>query len=376
LPASVAQRAATRSADRAARGVIGIRRERGIAIITAMLVVALGTITVAAIASRQHIDMQRERNESLIQQAREFGYSGERFAAALLYRDVQLGLRNNTDSLDDDWAQTLPPVPIDQATITGCIVDMQGKFNLNNMINSQGQVVPDYVDMFVRLLNGLGIAPQKAQAVVDWLDENVDPTIPEGAEDDHYTSLTPAYRAANGPFSIVSELQLVKGFSALVEEELADYETLLPHIAALPTTGGPTALNVNTATPEVLSAMSDFLSTLGSSLSRWDTGAYEDYPECENIFDLTRDDGPDGLAQEDVLLPYESKLLFANEADPANSGSQLGPTPGADSYDVQSQYYQVRIDIAAEGLVLTQYTLMHREESGRTRVIFRARDTL
>jgi len=49
--------------------------------------------------------------------------------------------------------------------------------------------------------------------VVDWIDTDVDALIPDGAEDDYYTGLDTAYRAANAPFASVSELQLVKGFS-------------------------------------------------------------------------------------------------------------------------------------------------------------------
>jgi len=51
-----------------------------------------------SIASRQQLDTQRERNEGLIQQARNFGISGERFAAALLFRDVQAELRSKVAS--------------------------------------------------------------------------------------------------------------------------------------------------------------------------------------------------------------------------------------------------------------------------------------
>jgi len=106
--------------------------------------------------------------------------------------------------------------------------------------------------------------------------------VPAGAEDDYYTWLDPAYRAANQAFSSVSELLLVKGFSANVEEEKADFDLLVPHLSALPHEAGPTPVNVNTATPEVIASLSDFLQPLGASLTRWDTGAYEDYPECED----------------------------------------------------------------------------------------------
>lgn len=337
-----------------------------------MLVIALGTITIVAIMDRQQLDMHREQNEVLIQQARDLAVSGERFAAAMLYRDRQEGLRENSDSLDDDWAQTIPPVPIDNAAIKGCIVDMQGRYNLNNLINQNGEMVPAYFEQLQRLLAELNIDPVKAQAIADWVDKDVNATVPDGAEDDYYTGLDPAYRAANAPFVSVSELQLVKGFSSMVEEELEDYKLMLPHISALPLGNKPTPVNVNTATPEVIASLSEFLKPLAADLSRWDTGAYEDYPECEDIFDLDADDGPETLVEERDLTPYESILLFDDEAAPG-SGEQVAP-PG--TYDVWSSYFQVRIDVGTDGINLSQYTLLERDQEGKTRVVYRARDTL
>jgi general secretion pathway protein K len=348
-------------------------RQRGVAIITAMLLIALGTITMVAISSRQQLDMQRERNEGLILQARSFGVSGERFAAALLYRDVQDAQRSNSDSLDDDWAQTIPPIPIDNASIQGCIVDMQGRFNLNNLVNADGEPVEFFTAQLTRLLAELNIDTTKAQPIIDWVDADVNATIPDGAEDDYYTGLEVGYRAANAPFVSVSELQLVKGFSSAIKEEAEDYELLLPHISALPTLNGPTAINVNTATPEVLASLSDEIKPLAADLSRWDTGAYEDYPLCEDIFDLTADDGPDTLVAERDLEPYESTLLFAQEVDSADTGNDVAP-PG--TYDVKSNYFQVRIDVEAEGIKLSQFTLLERNGEGKTRVLYRSRDTL
>ncbi len=348
-------------------------RQKGVAIITAMLVVALGTITVVAMTSRQQLDLTREQNEALIQNARSFATSGEQFAAALLFLDHEAGLRENTDSLDDDWAQTIPPITIDDMTLQGCIVDMQGRFNLNNIINAEGAADPVQFDILKRLLGELGIEQAKADAIVDWVDTDLNATIPEGAEDDYYTGLDPAYRTTNAPFTSVSELQLVKGFSPSVAEEKDDYELLLPHVAALPVDGGPTQVNVNTATPEVVASLSEFLQPLGAGLSRWDTGKYEDYPECEDIFDLDAEESaPDALAQDEELEPY----LFVNEfiaEAAADTGEEVVPP---NSISVSSRYFQIRVDVAGENARLTQYSLLERDDSGRSRVIFRARDTL
>ena len=351
-----------------------LQSQRGVAIITAILVIALGTISMVAITSSQQLDLQRERNEGLIQQARAFGVSGERFAAALLYRDVQSGDRENSDSLDDDWALTIPPIPIDTASIQGCVVDMQGRFNLNNLVNVDGVVQLAYAQQFRALLQELNIEASKADAVIDWVDSDLNFTAPEGAEDEYYSSLDVGYRAANAPFVSVSELQLVKGFSSAIEQEAEDYELLLPHISALPVGDEPTAVNVNTATPEVLASLSETeVKPIAADLSRWDTLAYQDYPECEDIFDLDADDAPatlEGNARD--VVPYETIDAFTLDAAQSDPNVPVSNV----AIDVRSDYFQVRIDVEAEGITLSQYTLFERDDEGKTKVIYRSRDTL
>jgi len=348
-------------------------RQNGVAIITALLVVALGTITIVSIITRQQYSLVREQNEGLIQQGRSLAISGERFGAVILFRDVEANDRDGTDSLEDDWATTIPPIPVDNATLQGCVVDMQGHFNLNNIIDGEGNADVPYVDQLKRLLGELSIDVTKADAIVDWIDTDLDATLPDGAEDDYYTGLTPAYRSANGPMVSVSELQLVKGFSSQVPEEYEDYKLLLPHISALPITNGKTPVNVNTATPEVISALSDQLQGLGADLSRWDSSAYEDYPACEDIFSLDVEEVEDTLAGDArTYEPYLSTLDFDAEAL-QGSGEEAAP-PG--SYGVTSNYFQIRIDVLSEAASISQYTLLERDSEGKTRVIYRSRDTL
>lgn len=345
----------------------------GVAVITALLVVALGTITIVSVITRQQYSLVREQNEGIIQQSRTLAISGERFGAAILFRDVEAADRDGTDSLEDDWATTIPPIPVENATLMGCVVDMQGHFNLNNVIDAEGNPDQPYVDQLKRLLGEVGVDVTKADAIVDWIDTNLDATLPDGAEDDFYSGLTPSYRAANAPMVSVSELQLVKGFSSQVPEEFEDYNLLLPHISALPVTQGKTPVNVNTATPQVISALSDQLQGLGADLSRWDSSAYEDYPACEDIFDLDAEEAPDSLGGDaKTFEPYLSTLDFDAEAL-QGSGEEAAP---AGSYGVTSNYFQIRIDVLSEAASISQYTLLERDNEGKTRVIYRSRDTL
>lgn len=335
-----------------------------------MLVVALGSITVVAINARQALDLQREQNEALIQQARSLAMSGERFASVLLMRDVQDDEGETIDSLEDDWAQTIPPIPVDNATITGCVIDMQGRFNLNNLV-AGGQEDTEQFQRFQRLLQSLGIPVEKAEAVVDWLDTNVEAKGASGAESDYYTSLDPGYRAANRPMVSVSELQQVRGFGVIDKDERRDYETLLPHVAALPRAREATLVNVNTATPEVIGMLDAELAFAANELSRWDSVAYEDYPECENLFDLS-------APAEDTAADGEDKTPFPSVAEFNRyfSDGQEGGESDVNGIDVKSNYFQVRIDVATEGIMLHQYTLFKREDDGKTSVLMRSRDAL
>ena len=92
----------------------------------------------------------------------------------------------------------------------------------------------------------LGLPAILADALADWIDDDDKPQPRNGAEDEYYLSLDPPYRAANRPMIDIDELALVRGFDTRVRARLS------PFIAALP---GSTAVNVNTAPPEVLAAL-------------------------------------------------------------------------------------------------------------------------
>jgi type II secretory pathway component PulK len=99
---------------------------------------------------------------------------------------------------------------------------------------------------FSLLLQALELPPSILPAVLDWLDEDGETRFPEGAEDEYYSRLEPAYRTANGRFVDVSELRLVRGVTEEIYGRLAPFVTVLD--AATP-------INVNTAPPEILMSL-------------------------------------------------------------------------------------------------------------------------
>jgi len=218
-------------------------RQHGVALVTALLVVSLATVAAVAMATRFQVDMRRTGNLLNGEQAYAYAMAAESWAYVILRRD-----RADTkhDSLDEDWSTALPPIPVEGGFVNGRVEDLQGLFNVNNLVGKEGTVDKIQLDYFKRLLEILGLEPVLAPALQDWIDSDINATFPDGAEDDEYLLTDLPYRAGNRPLVDISELRLVKGYTP---EVLA---VLKPHVTALP---GSTVININTATPVVLQAL-------------------------------------------------------------------------------------------------------------------------
>ena len=218
-------------------------RQGGVALVTALLVVSLATVAAVAMATRLQVDMRRTGNLLHGEQAYAYALAAESWAEVILRRDAN---DSTIDTLAEDWATALPPITVEGGIVSGRIEDLQGRFNVNNLIGTDGKPSEPDLAYFKRLLTLLEIDPGLATALLDWIDADINATFPDGAEDDIYLLENPPYRAANRPLVSVSELRLVKGFSAEIVALLEPYITALPE---------PTALNVNTASPVVLQAL-------------------------------------------------------------------------------------------------------------------------
>jgi general secretion pathway protein K len=216
------------------------RRQRGVALLVALLVVALATLVIAALLDRGQLALARSRNDLRSAQADAYARGLEAYAAEVLLKDDQ-----GMDANDDIWAMPLPPTPVPGGEISATMTDMNGCFNLNNLVqNRQRQMV--WMMRFRNLLLALKLSPDIAEATADWIDSDND-ADPRGAEDGVYLAHDPPYRAANRIFTDASELRLVAG----VDERA--WEALAPYVCALPTA---TSLNVNTASIPVLMSLS------------------------------------------------------------------------------------------------------------------------
>jgi general secretion pathway protein K len=242
---------------------------------------------------------------------------------------------STNDHLDEIWATEIPALPIDseavQGQIWGQLEDLQGRFNVNNLIDGQGEVDQPAFEQFERLLTAVGLDPRLAGATVDWLDADEQETIPDGAEDPLYSGFTPAYRTPNRPLSNVTELSAVDGMDPL------SFEILLPHVTALP---GRTPVNVNTASVAVLQS-------LGPNITQGD---------AEGLVSLRADGG---------FVDYAD--VFAPLVDP-------GLVPWiAES----SSFFRLKAVVQIDTVRVSLFTLLHRNgQTGSVSPILRSLGTI
>ncbi|MGH8251818.1 MAG: type II secretion system minor pseudopilin GspK [Steroidobacteraceae bacterium] len=220
-------------------------RQRGVALITAIVLVAIATVLAVHVGTRAALDLRRTAGLFALDQGWQVALGAEAWAAEVLLDDYEDD--QEIDHPGERWAQPLPALPVDGGELRGAVEDMQGRFNLNSLIDGQGQAVDEAIERFQWLLVQVGANPRWATILVDWLDEGTVPQFPEGAEDGIYLSQNPPYRAANGPITTVSELLALPG---MTQEE---YQRIRPYVAALPVS--VKEINVCSASGPVLEAL-------------------------------------------------------------------------------------------------------------------------
>lgn len=220
--------------------------QRGVALLTILVMVALATILAATIAKRQ--TNTAENTGYLMRQDQSLLYakSAEAFFSELLIQDSDNG--SSIDHLQENWAKPMPSFPVEDGSVSGKLLDESGKFNLNNLVKADGNQVDDSARRwFEKLLQRVGLPAELSQAVIDWQDTNDEVTGAMGAESSYYQGLDPAYLTPNTKFHSIEELKLVRGF------EGKNYDLIKPYVTALPE---QTKVNMNTA-PALLLASID-----------------------------------------------------------------------------------------------------------------------
>jgi general secretion pathway protein K len=328
-------------------------RQRGIALLVAIMLVALGTIIAAAIAYENAMTARRSSATFALDESVLVAEAAESLAAFGL-REVWRSDRNHT-YIGQGWDKPVGPVEVvPDVMLTASLEDMQGRFNLNNLVKTDGQVDQVQFVAFEQLLASLGIEPKWAGYVVDWIDPDIMPTNPEGAEDSVYLGQTPPYRTANMYITSTSELLALPGFGH------DRYRKLEPFVTALPY---GTALNLCTAPGAVLDAYipgrQEFgLDPEGLAKNRQAAGAC--FPK---LTDYQAAGGGTGGG------PPGQPVGAQRTPTPGNGGGPGGDTP---SFVEHSNYFKLTSYVTIGTTEFNLYSVLVQDGSGQVRPILRS----
>lgn len=245
-------------------------KQRGVALIVVLLIVAMVVIIATNITSRNQLSMRRTLNLAQYDQAYWYAISAEELAKKILKQDLDDS--EGRVHKQQYWAMSDVVFPAEYGEIAGKITDMRSCFNLNALSVTTKDVengqpkLPLAAKQYKALLVSLGMddftADHLTQTLKDYIDEDT-VASPYGAEDAEYEARHVPYRAANTLMNHRSELRAVMGYSQDI------YLKLLPYICVIPGSDRQ-LLNVNTIDVEqaaLLAAMLDNQISVGEAES-------------------------------------------------------------------------------------------------------------
>lgn len=193
-------------------------KQRGMAIISALLIAAVVAVLAGSMLTRQSVFTRSLEAEQLRLQGQWLLLGGLERSRQLLWDARQ---KDVLTRLDQPWARA------QGGAFEGRIVDEQGKFNLRNLVN-RGQPDAEQLQRFERLCRTLGVDPALSRRISQRVVASYVPP-----------AKYPMLRS-------LDDLGGLEGLDPLLLQRLQAYISVLP---------APTWVNGNTASAEVLSAV-------------------------------------------------------------------------------------------------------------------------
>ena len=232
--------------------------------LTLMAVSFLVAITVQ-LATSVNWQMQGAGNLRDSVQLDAINRSGLSLVRAALLADLK---ENQFDSIHDGWGKLGSQGALtlfEPGALQVQVTDLSGLLQVNALVPDETDTrkfkekQDNQIALWKRFLTSGKFAVDDndvekiIDAIIDWIDEN-DTERGNGAENGYYLSLSPSYKARNGPVAYLEELLLIRGmtkelFYGNSQEQklaLADYLTVA---------GRDGAININSAPAEILIAL-------------------------------------------------------------------------------------------------------------------------
>ncbi len=220
--------------------------QRGVALLTILLLVVSITIVAGAMLASQKVAIRRsgllfDQNQ-LLQDID----AGTQLALAMIRAESEI---NDTDSMQDIWAKPIPPYPLGSDSVTFELRDEASRFNINNLYHD-GATDEAAFAVLQRLLTQFDVDPDVASAILDWQDPDLGVYQDGGDEGMVYSQSRSSvdHTLPNQPFSSVDQLQDVQGMDPEALARLTPYLSAVPYFVPI---------NVNTASPTLLAALTE-----------------------------------------------------------------------------------------------------------------------
>jgi len=211
-----------------------IGNARGMVLVLTLSVMAIITAMVVEFSYGVYISNQALYNFQSAQRLSLMAKSGVRLAARTLSENAQQYPYTYPGAFEVShqgfFFKDSPGV------VTLRIEDENSKFNVNSLLYPNGILNEEAFHQFVGLLGALGLNPSIAGRVVDWIDPDQEPRLPDSEKASKDLSL-----------DSLDEMLLIPGLDRAV------YEKLLPYI----TIYGNGMININGAEVPVLISLSD-----------------------------------------------------------------------------------------------------------------------
>jgi general secretion pathway protein K len=318
------------------------RAERGVALIVAILLVALGTIIAATVAYENAMAARRGTATFAFDESIMIAEGAEALAAFGIRQFFQADPTNVY--LGQGWDKPVGPMEVVPGVmLEASLEDLQGRLNINNLVQKDGTPDPVYVPAFTKLLELVGLETKWAPLLVDWIDADIVPQTTDGAEDSVYMGQDPPYRTANRYITSISELLALPGFGR------DRYLALAPYIAALPQ---GTKINVCTAKDKVLDAFlaagqTEFSATAGQ-LDKNRTATTGCFPTLAN---------------------YQAAF---GTPKPTGTSQPSGAAQPISKFGQNSVYFRLTSFITIGSTEFSLYSLLYRDATGAVRPIQRS----
>jgi general secretion pathway protein K len=132
-------------------------RQKGLALIVALLVVAIVAAMVFLFTARQQLWMRQLENRKAFTSASMIAFAAIDMTRLTLRDDAR---NNQVDHLLEPWTIPIPPIAVEEGHIAGRLNELQGHFNLTNLLPPNGAAIKPEDAALQRLALSLGVPNQ------------------------------------------------------------------------------------------------------------------------------------------------------------------------------------------------------------------------